>query len=175
MRPIFRTLALAACLTLLVSSLPAQDKDKSKSETKLDLSRLATISGTLENPGNEKGHLALSVPYYEPQRRGKPVLKHRNVDLTPAEDMIVRTSFVPVEFDEKGKPRKRTQKELKELKGDSKLPGYQADASALKRGQQVTCYLEIKKKSGKKDDTDALVDSKPKVRLILITAEPPPS
>jgi hypothetical protein len=175
MRRIFRTLALSACLAFLVSTLLAQDKDRSKSETKLDLTRLAMVSGTLENPGSDKGHLTLSIPYYEPQRRGRPVLKHRNVDLTPAEDMIVRTNFVPVEFDEKGKPRRRTQKELKELKGDPKLPGYQADASALKRGQQVTCYLEAKKKTGKKDDTDALVDNKPKVRLILITAEPPPS
>jgi hypothetical protein len=174
MRPIFRALALAACLAFVVSTLPAQDKDKSKSETKLDLSRLTQIKGKLENAGGEKGHLVLSIPYFEPQRRGRPVLKHRNVDLTPAEDMIVRTNFVPVEFDEKGKPRKRTQKELKELKGDPKLPGYQADASALKRGQEVTCYLETPKKTGKKDE-DALTDNKPKVRLVLITAEPPPS
>jgi hypothetical protein len=112
--------------------------------------------------------------------------KNVDLDLEPADDMVVRTMFLPERFDEKGKPKKYTAKELKELRGpDPNLPGYSADDDSLRSGQIVTLYLVRKKhvpeaKAAPKDkemkdkDNDKLWDDdkKPKVRMIVIRAEP---
>src|SRR5258708_23890524 len=49
-------------------------------------------------------------------------------------------------FDDKGKPKPYTAKELKNLKGpDPKLPGYNSDYDELKKGQTVKVFLGMKK------------------------------
>ena len=93
----------------------------------------------------------------------------------------------PPAFDEKGNFKKYTAKELKELKGDSNLPGYEAGMDALKPGQTVKVYLakataakqpkaaapkEKAKPKEKEKEKDALDDDKPAIKLIVIVAEP---
>jgi hypothetical protein len=101
----------------------------------------------------------------------------KNIDLKPDDDMKVRVMNLPPEFDEKGKPRKRTQAELKKLKGDPKLPGYEADLESLHADQIVTVSIVRKKpaadKGGLKDD-EALADKRLLVSMIVVKAEPPP-
>jgi hypothetical protein len=96
-----------------------------------------------------------------------------NVDFTPAAEMKVRVLH-PMVYDDKGKPKKLTRKELDELKGpDKKLPGYTADAADVKQDMIVTVYIEKKKptKTKSKDDKD-LTDTKPEALMLLIVADP---
>jgi hypothetical protein len=81
-------------------------------------------------------------------RMWEPKTKNMSINLRAAEDMKVRTLKPPVEYDEKGKVKKYSSKELKELKGTGALPGYTSDASALQTNQIVQVYL-AKKKYGK--------------------------
>ncbi len=99
-------------------------------------------------------------------------------ELEAPEDMKVRTMLLPVEYDDKGKPRALTDKEKKALKGpDPKLPGYDADFESLKNDQTVEVYLIKSKDSPKpktKDKDGDLVDDtsdKPKIAMIVILAE----
>jgi hypothetical protein len=128
------------------------------------------------------------VQVLQQMRGGQNAVIRKNVDLDlePADEMVVRTMFLPEKFDDKGKPKKYTAKELKELRGpDASLPGYSADNDSLKDGQIVTVYLVRKKrvpaikaapkdKEKKDKDNEKLWDddNKPKVRMIVIRAEP---
>jgi hypothetical protein len=106
----------------------------------------------------------------------------KEVKLQGVEEVKVRTKVLPVNYDEKGKPKKYTKKELAELKGpNKKLPGYTAEWSNLNKGQVVQVYLakkktktKVKKKKDKEED-DELFDDKdrPKVVMIVILQEPP--
>jgi hypothetical protein len=74
-----------------------------------------------------------------------------NVELQATDDLKVRILQPPVDFDEKGRPRRYTAKELKDLKGpDIQLPGYTGDFDNLKPGQTVQVSLARKKDALKK-------------------------
>jgi hypothetical protein len=176
MRTVLRLAALIAALAILMPNLTAQDKDKEKPKTdpKSNPAKLPTVAGKLVNPGSEKGDVTVSVAYTYPERSGRNIVTkvgHKNVELAQADEMVIRRRNPPVLFDDKGKVRKPTAKELKEMKGEGNLPGYMAEASDLKANQLVTIYYQTKK-PGKKDDPDALTDNKPKARMIVIEAEP---
>jgi hypothetical protein len=109
----------------------------------------------------------------------------RKIQVSPVEDVKVRLANPPPQFDEKGKPKKYTKKELDEMKGpDPKLPGYQADFGDLKADQYVEVTL-VKKKdapkgtgttkpSGKKDkegENDPLAHLTPEVSMIIILGD----
>jgi hypothetical protein len=114
------------------------------------------------------------------------IRKNVDFDLEPADSMIVRTMVLPEQFDDKGKPKKYTPKDLKELRGtDPNLPGFKADLDSLKNGEVVTVYLVRKKqaapakaapkekdKDKKEKDKAADEDNKPKIRMIVIRADP---
>jgi hypothetical protein len=96
--------------------------------------------------------------------------KH-DIEVQPGDDLIVRWKNLPAVLDEKGKPKRLTDKERKELKGDNpKLPGYTASKDDLKNDQLVTIYLS-KKKDAKKDK-EAEKDNKPVVTMIVIEFDP---
>jgi hypothetical protein len=100
----------------------------------------------------------------------------KNVELQASDDMKVRVKELPPVFDEKGKVKKLSPKELKERKGDTKLPGYTAELSDLKSNQTVTVYLAKKKdtKPAKdKNKDEAALENRPQVTMIVIEAEPP--
>lgn len=104
----------------------------------------------------------------------------RKIQVSPVEDVKVRLANPPPQFDDKGKPKKYTKKELDDMKGpDPKLPGYTADFGDLKADMYVEVTL-VKKKdasrgtakpSGKKDkdaENDPLAHLTPEVSMIII-------
>jgi hypothetical protein len=111
----------------------------------------------------------------------------KDIELRAADEMKVRSLQPPIDYDEKGNIKKYTKKELKELKGDGSLPGYQADFDRLQPNQVVKVYLAKKKaappkKKGKKkknkdpdnaDEEDDAADSKPEVVMVVIVREAP--
>ncbi len=112
--------------------------------------------------------------------------KTHQVDVAGTDDVKVRVAEPPPAYDDKGNIKKRTEKELKELKGDPKdpdykLPGYPAQFSDIKQGSYVKVSLVKKKEthpSGPKPkdaDPDPLGDNMPQASLIEILADPTPA
>jgi hypothetical protein len=105
----------------------------------------------------------------------KDVLKNEthDIDLVPGEDMIVRMKDPPVKLDDKGKPRRLTDKGRKEAKGnDPKLPGFTASLEDLRNDQIVTVTVS-RKKDAKTATKEEKAENKPVVTQILIVADPP--
>jgi hypothetical protein len=100
----------------------------------------------------------------------------KKLELSAVDEIVVRTMLPPVEYDDKGKVKKLTPKEIKALKGpDPSLPGFPADFDSLKPNKKVKIYLLKSKessrtKSADKDETKA--KEKPKVKMIVIVSEP---
>ncbi len=120
----------------------------------------------------------------------------REVELQATDEVVVRTARPRGEFDEKGKLKKLTAKQLKELKGpDPKVPGYKAEFGDLATEQIVQVSLVKKKQTGpapkpkplakktkgkkKEDDEEAAVDVfadyVPQVSQVVILIDPPPA
>jgi hypothetical protein len=102
----------------------------------------------------------------------------KEVEWTAADDIKVRLHNPPPQFDDKGRIKRYSPKELRELKGNDKLPGYPAEFSDIKSGQIVQVTLQQKKggarpiKRGKDAEADVLPDDLPKMTFIMILAEP---
>ena len=105
------------------------------------------------------------------------------MDITSIDDVKVRLTDPPPAYDDKGNIKKRTEKELKELKGDpkdpdSKLLGYPAQFSDIRQGSYVKVSLVKKKETHptgpkpKDADPDPLGDNLPQASLIEILADP---
>src|SRR5713226_9614989 len=77
---------------------------------------------------------------------------HVDFELETDGDTIIRTEVLAEQYDDKGKPKKFTKEELKELKGDPKLPGYKAEFSDLKQGEMVKVVFAKPKEADKNDD-----------------------
>ena len=139
-------------VALMVPALAAQEKDKKEApEQKEKLIKVGDILGKVTNiDANEKSfHLQV----------GKQDVKVMTID-----DVKVRTKNPPVQYDDKGNKKKFTSKELKELKGDPKLPGYSAEFNDLKQNQVVEVSL-VRKKSDKGS-------KQPLASVILIVTQP---
>jgi hypothetical protein len=139
-------------VVLVVPTLLAQDKDKKETpEQKEKLIKVGDILGKVTNiDANEKSfHLQV----------GKQDVKVMTID-----DVKVRTKNPPVAYDDKGNKKKYTAKELKELKGDSKLPGYSAEFNDLKQNQVVEVSL-VRKKNDKGS-------KQPLASVVLIISQP---
>ena len=83
----------------------------------------------------------------------------RPYEVRATEDAKVRTQFLPVMFDDRGFVKKLTEKEKKELRGNTQLPGYPSDFDAIKPGQLVEIYM-VKKAPPPPKDKDALKKKK---------------
>jgi hypothetical protein len=104
-----------------------------------------------------------------------------NVEMEADDNTKVRTMLLPVEYDDKGKLKKFTPKELRELKGpNKKLPGYTADWENLAVGQTVEVFLPKQKKpkpkpktkdKDKEDEDKELFKEKPKATMVVIVKE----
>jgi hypothetical protein len=123
---------------------------------------------------------------YHAARTSQVERKTQQVDVASTDDVKVRQAEPPPTYDDKGNIKKRTEKELKELKGDpkdpdSKLPGYPAQWSDVKQGAYVKVTLVKKKEvhhegpKPKDADPDPLGDNMPQASLILILADPMPA
>jgi hypothetical protein len=110
----------------------------------------------------------------------------QDVELTALDDVVVRMARPREEFDDKGKVKKLTKAELKELKGDPKEPGYKAEFSDVSTEQIIQVHLVKKKGSDKPaprpkkkkdadEDVDVWADNLPQISRIMILREPAPS
>ncbi len=100
-----------------------------------------------------------------------------DVELTATDDVVVRVAQPPANFDEKGKIKKYTKKELRELKGDPKLPGYQGEFSNLRQNQIVQISLVKRKEAAmaaraRDADNSLAADNLPMMAMIIVIAEP---
>ena len=115
-------------------------------------------------------------------------MQPQDIELEALDDVLVRTARPREEFDDKGRIKKFTKAQLKELKGPNpKLPGYKAEFGDVATEQIIQVTLVRKKgstpkpvrpKKGKKDldaDIDVLADNLPQISQIIILREPPPS
>jgi len=73
-----------------------------------------------------------------------------DVPLQLVDDVKVRVLKPPTRFDDKGRVKKYTAKELKELKGTENLPGYPSALAAVKAEQIVE--VSVARKKGKPKD-----------------------
>jgi hypothetical protein len=102
----------------------------------------------------------------------------KEVEWTAADEFKVRMANPPPKFDEKGRPKRYTKKELQELKGADKLPGYPAEFSDIKAGQVVQVMLLQNKngshpvKRGKDGEGEPVADNLPKMSRIMILVDP---
>jgi hypothetical protein len=113
--------------------------------------------------------------------------KTQEVEVPTLDDVKVRIPQPPVAFDDDGKIKKPTAEELKKLKGDSSLPGYQGDFSSLRSGQMVTITLMRKKDAkppapagpnpagGKPPELDLTGDYVPHASMIMVLHDNPNS
>jgi hypothetical protein len=114
------------------------------------------------------------------QKQNTEIYTMKDMDLRAVENCKVRAMSPPVEFDDKGRMKTYTQKELNALKAGSKLPGYPADFDRLNVGQIVTVYLakpaspakgEPGEKAKKKNLDDDDLPARPEVVMIVVMQE----
>ncbi|HEV3083350.1 MAG TPA: hypothetical protein VGY66_26430 [Gemmataceae bacterium] len=98
----------------------------------------------------------------------------KRIDCVANDDMKVRTLLLPVEYDDKGKPKRLTEKEKRALKGsDLKAPGYEADFESLKPEQTVEVHLEKAAHKSKSKDKDAADVKEPKKAIMIVIVSEP--
>ncbi len=83
-----------------------------------------------------------------PHTQGHLTATQKNVDIQTIDEVVVRRSRMKELYDENGKVRQPTPEERAAAKGNSNLPGYEADVNELKAGQTLKLTL-LKKKETK--------------------------
>lgn len=161
---------------------------KKKAEPADGMVPAGELVGIVRHAGSSKKGITLGVETYELRLQGRriaPAKVIKDVDLRPTDDMVVRMLNPPAKF-ENGKARRYTSKELKEMRGDSKLPGYSAELESIKTDQLVKVQLvrkkdvpkaktppPVKEKSKDKDkDKDSEMDENlPQIKMIVILSD----
>jgi hypothetical protein len=189
------TVLLLLCLTL--SSSFGQDKDKNaddknaKADPKEKWIPAGQVVAVLKEVRESDKSVVLSIQtqnsYYSPQARRVVPAKMEDIELLLKDDVKIRQANPPEAFDDKGRPKKYTVKELKELKGDDlKTPGYPADFSDLINQSIVNVTLMQKPQksarggnsgligvAGKKEDPELAREMRPKIASIVIMGRMP--
>ncbi len=96
----------------------------------------------------------------------------RDVELQSLDEVKVRSLQPKQQFDDKGRARRPTKQELKDMKGTDKLPGYQADFADLKTEQIVEVELVTKKRPPRVLPKKGTLGDEymPKMRVIIIVS-----
>ena len=186
---------LLLCLTF--SSSFGQDKDKkaddknAKADPKEKWIPAGQVVAVLKEVRESDKSVVLSIQtqnsYYSPQARRVVPAKMEDIELLLKDDVKIRQANPPEAFDDKGRPKKYTVKELKELKGDDlKTPGYPADFSDLINQSIVNVTLMQKPQksarggnsglvgvAGKKEDPELAREMRPKIASIVIMGRMP--
>jgi hypothetical protein len=125
---------------------------------------------------------ALANYNIELAKRSGNIYTPKNLEVRAHDDAKVRTAFLPVLFDDEGNRKKWTEKEKKEFRGNTQMPGYPSDFDQIKSGQYVELYMykkpappkgekvEPKKKKGP-DDDPVEVKTTPEFIVIVILSE----
>jgi len=181
-------------LSLTLGSSVAQDKDKkaedktAKADPKEKWIPVGQVVAVLKEvrESDKSVVIAIQTQGYSPQAR-RVVAKMENHTLFLKDDVKIRLLNPPEAFDDKGRAKKYTPKELKELKGDDlKTPGYPGDFSDLVNDLIVNVTLMQKPikpvrggatglvgVAGKKDDPDIAKELGPKISAIVIMGRIP--
>ncbi len=189
------TVLLFLCLTL--SSSFGQDKDKkaedknAKADPKEKWIPAGQVVAVLKEVRESDKSVVLSIQtrgsYYNPKQKGLVPAKMEDIELLLKDDVKIRQFNPPEAFDDKGRPKKYSTKELKELKGDDlKTPGYPADFSDLISQSIVNVTLMQKPQkpvrsgnsglvgvAGKKEDPELAREMRPKIASIVIMGRMP--
>jgi hypothetical protein len=165
-------------------SPPPKAAEKSKTDEAAHkddkLNSAVTMTVKVARVENSRRYLAVDVPYPVKTGRYSVGVAFKQVEMQANDDMKVRMLNPPADFDLKGRPRKYTSKELRDMKGpDTKLPGYTAEFDDIKPGQVVKLYLPNKSKPAPKpvvkpkDSDEPKPVEKPEVLMVVILQEPP--
>ena len=184
-------------LFLTLSSSFGQDKDKkaedknAKADPKEKWIPAGQVVAVLKEVRESDKSVVLSIQtqnsYYSPQAKRIVPAKMEDIELLLKDDVKIRQFNPPEAFDDKGRPKKYSNKELKELKGDDlKSPGYPADFSDLINQSIVNVTLMQKPQkpvrggnsgmagvAGKKDDPELAREMRPKIASIVIMGRMP--
>ncbi len=95
-----------------------------------------------------------------PHNQGHLTATHQDVNIPTVDDVVVRRARMKELYDQNGKVRQPTPEERAAAKGNTSLPGYEADAADLKAGQVVKLTLLKKKESKSSSSNDSDKDSK---------------
>jgi hypothetical protein len=159
---------------------PAKKDEKGKSKDEKLINAVVMLA-RITHVENGKRSLAVDIPY--PVRSGwRWITNYQHMEFNTSDDLKVRMTNPPADFDEKGRPRKYSSKELKEMKGpDPKLPGYTGDFDSLKAGQWVRLYVPrpkplpvkplVKGKKKDADEDDPMPEEKREVLMVVVVAE----
>ncbi len=160
-------------LLLHVTVSAAQDKDKDADKPKEKPAekwiKVAIVTGKVVNVVEAKKSLRIEL--------GSGKYK-KQVEWQSTDDVKVRFDerALSPKFDDKGRVKRYTRKDLNELKGeDKKTPGYPAEFSDLKQGQIIQVTLVRKKGSPKRvkgADPDPSGEYLPHMSLIVILVNP---
>ena len=129
----------------------------------------------------QRGQQMMQFQMQLARKQNTEIYTMKDFDLRASETCKVRAMFPPIEYDDKGRLKVWTKKELLALKGTSKLPGYPADFDRLNAGQIVTVYLAktlqpmggAAAKKKKLDDDDDDIVARPEVVMIVLEQEAP--
>ena len=141
-----------------LQTLARQQQDWARLQTGLEQSkspgqRLAKLQhyGAKFDHQRMRSH-AQHLPYHIAAR-------HASIDLQPTAEVEIRVSEPPPKYDDKGKQKKYTAAELRDLKGPSKAWGYPGNWSDLQKGQTLTVFL-AKNKAPDPDSAEETTKSK---------------
>jgi hypothetical protein len=161
--------------TMLTAEVMAVVEDKKSLRLKLTIPYVRVNQGQLQNllkAQNPQQVLQAQAQLYE------MATTQKEVELSAADEYKVRMRNPPPQFDDKGRPKRYTKKELQELKGNDKLPFFPAEFSDIKSGQIVEVTLLQNKsghrpvKRGKDAEPDVAADNLPRMSMIIILADP---
>ncbi len=117
--------------------------------------------------------LQLEAPVGPPPFR--TAVAYKDVIAEPTDQVTVRRSKLPPQYDDKGNVKPYTEKEKKELRGkDPKIPGYAALWADVQTKQKVKLYLKSKKdidKAKKKADSLAKASEESKSKDALAAGD----
>lgn len=107
------------------------------------------------------------------------VTGRKTVEFHAAEDVAVRNLYLPAEYDDKGQLKKMTTEEVKKLKGNPRLPGFEGKMDDLKTGSTVVIVMSRTmpakpvNKDKDKDPEAAEMEKKNRnqVKMVLIAGE----
>lgn len=139
--------------------------------------KLNTVSGKVGKFDEASNCLTIRVPV--PYINNKKFdSKDVDVKAVLTDDVKIRVMIPPPQFDDKGRPKRYTNKELNELKGeDKKSPGFPGttddlQANALIRVDLVRTKEDLNKlRRNKKDDPPNELD---RTNLIIVVSPAPP-
>jgi hypothetical protein len=167
-------LALALTLPAFAVDPPAKDQYKPVNQ----------LAGKVAKVDTQESTITLKVEEVNLRPTGRRVRaegKEKDVDLTLAPEVKVRTAVKPERHDEGGKPKPYTPQELEKLRAKDVPPSlgkfYVTDMNAVAAGQTVQVFIGVPKDaaaSAKSKDglaVAAAAKDKPAVYQILILAE----